>query len=337
MHRRRLRLVVVANIALVLVVGWDTAQPFMPGPGPAASAGPRSAAPDSSAEPSGDVESLVVMSATFRREFGLRADDAWVREVAADPAARWNYGVPLTAAEEAELDGRSAHVNELAPVLEAYGALHPDEFAGMYVDQERGGLLVVLFSANVDEHAAAIAQLVRPGAPIELQLAPHTQADLHELMEQITADDGLPGLGVFVLETSADETSGVVQVGVSTERDDPAAVIAARHGPAIHVTVLDPTGAFLEPRGVIVGRVVDSNGRGVAAGLGDKPLFGNFGLDAVGKGTNPDGTFRLDRQLTGPWRITAFADGYADASAEVHVPPGGVVTVELVLQPPAGS
>jgi hypothetical protein len=56
-------------------------------------------------------------------------------------------------------------------------------------------------------------------------------------------------------------------------------------------------------------------------------------MDAIGRATNPDGTFRLERQLAGRWRISAFAEGFADGSVEVDLPPGGIVTVEIVLPP----
>jgi hypothetical protein len=328
------RLIAAAAIATVVVGACDTANPVGSAPGLGSTAQPGSAAPDSSATPNAEFEALVARSAAFRRDFGLRAEDAWVRQVAADPTARWNYQVPLTAAEEAQLDARAAALAELGPVLEGYGARQASEFAGMYVDQERGGLLVVLFTANLEEHGRAIAQLVRPGAPVELRLAPASQADLHGLMEQIANDQALAGLGVFVLETSADEVRGVVEVGVSTEREDAQGVIASRHGPAVHVIVLDPTGAFLKPRGTIIGRVVDESGAGIRAFVGSEPLFGEFGMDSVGPPeTNPDGTFRLANQLPGRWRLTAFAEGFMDGSAELEVPPGGVVTVEIELQP----
>ena len=37
----------------------------------------------------------------------------------------------------------------------------------MLVDQDRGGVFVMLFTDHLEEHGAAIAKLVRPGASIE--------------------------------------------------------------------------------------------------------------------------------------------------------------------------
>jgi hypothetical protein len=324
-------ILVAAAIAGPAVAGCSNANPETPTPTPIAQ--PGSPSPEASAGPDADFEALVEESTAFRREFGLRADEAWVRQVAADPSARWSYQVPLTAAEEANLNARAAAVEELGPVLQAYGARHPEEFAGLYVDQERGGVLVVLFTGHLQEHGQAIAQLVRPGAAIELREAPASEVDLNALMERVSGDEELPALGVFVLEASTDETRGVVEIGVSTERGDVQGLVTGRYGPAVLVKVLDPTGAFLKPRGTIVGRVVNGGGGPIEAGLGTDPLFGEFGMDAIGQATNPDGTFRLENQLAGRWRISAFAEGFADGSVEVDLPPGGIVTVEIVLQP----
>jgi hypothetical protein len=296
-------------------------------------------APPSSASPPGasaapDIEAVIAESVAFRRQFGLRADEAWVRQVASDPNALWSYQVPLTAAEEADLDARAAATEQLAPILEDYGAQHRDEYAGLYIDQERGGVLVVLFTANLQAHGEAISRLVRPGIAIELREAPQSEADLDALMERVSGDEALPGIGVFVVTASADQAAGVVDIGVSTERGDVQGLITGRYGPAVRVTVLDPTGAFLKPRGTIVGRLVDAGGRGIQGAVGSEPQFADIPMDSIGPPeTNPDGTFRLENQLPGRWRLTGFAEGYAESSVEVDVPPGGLATVEIVLRP----
>jgi hypothetical protein len=327
-------ILVAAAITTLAVAGCASANLATPTPTTTASVPPGSPPPDASAGPDAAFEALVEESIAFRREFGLRSDEAWVRQVAADPSARWSYQVPLTAAEEANLDARAAAVEDLGPILQDYGARHPDEFAGVYVDQERGGVLVVLFTGHLQEHGEAIAQLIRPGAAIELRQAPVSETDLNALMERVSGDEELRDLGVFVLEASADETRGIVEIGVSTERADVQGLVTGRYGPSVLVNVLDPTGAFLKPRGTIIGRVVDAAGNGVQGAVGGEPLFGDIPMDAVGPPeTNPDGTFRLENQLPGRWRLAAFAEGFAETSVEVDVPPGGIVTVEIVLQP----
>jgi hypothetical protein len=244
-----------------------------------------------------------------------------------------SYDVPLTAAEEAELNRRSAALEELAPILQDYAAAHPEEYAGMFVDQAQGGRLVMLFTGHLEGHAAAIGAVVRPGS-VEVRQGLTSEAELNALMERVIGDMELRELGVFVLTTSGDESMGVVEIGVSSARDDAEAVLVGRFGPAIRVEILDPTGAFLLPPGTIIGRVVDEHGRGMAADLADSPLFGAFPQDLGGHASNADGSFRFDRQLPGRWRITASADGFVPASIVVDVPSAGIATVEIVLTRP---
>jgi hypothetical protein len=296
------------------------------------------AASQTTADPTPDAafEALVAEAIELRLSFGLRADEAWVREVASDPGALRNYGVPLTPAEEAELNARSAAVHELAPILQEYGTQHPEDFAGVFIDQEAGGVMVVLFVDHLEEHGAAIAKIVRPGARIEIRPAPASEADLAALMNRVIQDEAaLRGVGVFVITASADEESGTVEVGVSTERGDAQGLLAGRYGRSVVVQVIDPTGAFLKPRGTIVGRVTDPGGRGVAAVFGGEPLFGDIPMDSVGlPETAPDGTFRLEDQLPGRWRITPDAGGRGTGSTEVDLPPGGTVTVQITVRTP---
>lgn len=43
--------------------------------------------------------------------------------------------------------------------LQAYGAEHPDEFGGLYVDDQSQASFVMLFTDHLDEHAAALAEI----------------------------------------------------------------------------------------------------------------------------------------------------------------------------------
>jgi len=331
MHHDVLRAVALAGLALTVAACGMSAVSGPPAPAPGTPP-VTDRAPGSTPDPS--FEALVAAAIEFRRTMGLRSDEAWAREVANDPGARNSYGVPLTVVEENELNDRAATAEELAPILQEYGEQQAEEFAGLFIDQERGGIIVVLFTDRLAEHGAAIAGLVHPGAPIEVRQAPAAEQDLMALMDRITRDEAaLRGLGVFAVTTALDTEASRVEVGVSTERGDAQGLMTALYGPTVVVRVIDPSGAFLKPRGVLTGRVTDGAGRGVAASLGTEPLFGDIPMDSMARQTAPDGTFRLDGQLAGPWRVTAFADGFAPASVEVEVPPGGVATVELVLVP----
>ena len=287
------------------------------------------ASPIASVDPG--FETLVAAAIEFRREFGLRSDAAYVRAVAADPAAVTSYGVPLTVAEQADLDGRAATLAELAPILQAYGDEHRDEFAGLYVDQDAGGRLVMMFTSDLPEHAAALSLLVRPNAPLDVIAAPRAEADLEALMNQITSDEArLRQLGVVVLRTSLDTEASRVEIGVSTVRWDAAGLLTAIYGPVVVVDVIDDTGAFLKPPGTILVSIVDEHGDPVAGCVYTEALFAELDRDAVGCEPNPSGSFRLE-EVPGPWRITPQAEGFVGDPVDVVVPPGGVVRTEIVL------
>jgi hypothetical protein len=284
--------------------------------------------------PNPSFEALVAEGIRVREMFGLRADEAWVREVTADPDHRIGLEIPLTLAEQAELDARAAGVESVGAILDEYGEDHPEEFAGMSINNEKGSF-VMLFTGHLEEHAAAIAKLIRPGEPVEIRLAPVPEEDLLALMDRINSDsNALQAVGVFTLVISTDEEAGRVVVEVSTERGDAQPLLAARYGPRVEVRVLDPTGAYLKPGGEIRGQVVDRHGNGVQANVGSEPLFAkDLPRDSIGPPeTEPDGTFVLEDMLPGRWRITALG-GFDDVSVEADVPPGGVATVELVVDP----
>jgi hypothetical protein len=291
-----------------------------------------SSSPSPSAEPVSEVD--IARAVEFRTRFGIRADEAWTRSVAVDPAHVVAYGVPLLPAEEAELNARPRTFEDLAVVLQDYAASHPGEFGGMYVEPPGSQQFVVLFTGHLDDHTAALSKLVSPASTIQLRLTPTAERDLDALMERISGDAGaLRAAGIFVVETSRDDVGRVVEVGLSTERPDAPGLLVGRYGPTVVARIIDPTGAYLKTPGSVVGRVVDGSGRGVAAMIGIAPLFAEVPLDAIGRETTPAGTFRIDRMLPGRWRITADAPGFAQGAVEVDVPPGGTATADLVLAP----
>jgi hypothetical protein len=313
--------------ALCIAACRPTAMPVPSAPAPTVSNAP-TVTPDPS------FEALVAEGIRVREMFGLRADDEWVREVTADPDHQIGLEIPLTLAEQAELDARAAGEERVGAVLDDYGREHPEEFAGMRINNEEGSF-VMLFTGHLEEHAAAIAKLIRPGEPVEIRRAPIPEQDLQALMDRIDSDsNALRAVGVFPLVISANEETGRVVVEVSTERGDAQPMLAARYGPFVEVRVLDSTGAYLKPRGEIRGQVVDRDGDGVQANVGSEPLFAkDLPMDSVGPPeTETDGTFVLDDMLPGRWRITAIG-GFDDVSVDVDVPPGGVATVQLVVDP----
>ena len=202
------------------------------------------------------------------------------------------------------------------------------------IDQDAGGILVILFTDHLEEHGAAIAQLVRPGSRVEVGGPACSERDLEALMNRINSDSELlQNAGVFVLVISTDELGGKLVVEVSTQRGDAQPLLAARYGPNVEVKVTDPTGGYLKPMGTVKGRVVDADGDGVHATVASEPLFAaDLPRDSIGPPeTEADGTFQLNGMLPGRWRLTAEGEGLGPASVEVDVPPGGTETVEIVV------
>jgi hypothetical protein len=100
-----------------------------------------------------DASPAEVDAVRFRDTFGFANGLAFVRAAAAEPSRYSNldYGVPLDAAEVAELARRAAIQAAIDPMVEQVAA--NDTFAGMYLDQRSGGAPVFLFTAGLADRA----------------------------------------------------------------------------------------------------------------------------------------------------------------------------------------
>ena len=294
-------------------------------PSPSSASSP-SAAPVSEAD--------IARAVQFRTRFGLKADEAFVRAVAEDPAHVIAYDIPLLPDEQAALDARPKTFEEISTVLQDYGAGHPGEYGGVFIEPPGSNQFVILFTGHLDEHSAALAKVVSPSAPIQLRSTPTAEKDLDALMERVSNDAAaLRAAGIVVIESSRDDVGRVVDVGISTERPDAAGLLVSRYGPTVKVRVIDPTGAYLKAPGAVVGRVLDPSGKGVQAMVAATPLFADIPIDSMGYETTPAGTYRIADLLPGRWRISAQSDAFAPGSVDVDVPSGGVATADIVLKP----
>lgn len=206
----------------------------------------------------------------FREDFGLRADDSWLLAVADDPSAdRTTFGVPVTQAELRDLNGRIESVDAMREVVVAYTATQPD-WAGTYVDQARGGVLVVQFTGLLDVHREALLSKVRPFAPIEIRLVRWSVAELQGFADQVTAErawfDALPavmtGYGPNVMLDR-------LEIELSSADPDVTRKIESHFGWTDDVASVssDGTGALLLPTGRLVVHVLAHDGHPLA-GLG---------------------------------------------------------------------
>jgi hypothetical protein len=257
------------------------------------------------------------------------------RPSSADKTASTEFGVPLLAAEVADLERRETNAERVAPIVKTYAAEHPQAFGGLWIDQEHGGVVTVVFTKDIEVHTRALVARLAGVGVVAIRSAPYNEAELHHLQERIVADDAwfksipaqLRGVGV-------DPTKNAVQIIISTANPGIADLIIARFGiPADAIEVSsDGTGAALEPWGTIKGKVVDVP-RNVLAELilnyqSDR-MGAECGMGDVGFGIAADGSFELPCQ-GGRWTIQAERN-VDDIVAEgiVDVPAGGQATVIL--------
>jgi hypothetical protein len=290
--------------------------------------------------PSFDLTGLDEKTATavrIRATFGLAFDLETIGRVAVDPTATSEFGTPLTPAEIHEIEDRNARADRITPIVRSYAADHQSEFGGIWMDQSRGGLVIVSFTDHLDAHRRALAALLDGTGAVAVVPARYPENQLRVLQDRIAADrawfDTIPaslqGVGV-------DTTSNVLEIEVSTANPAIADLIAARYGvpPDALRVVSDGTGIALEPWGRIHGRVIGVP-RAVLAELilnyASDRAGAECGIGDVGIGIAANGTFDLPCQ-GGHWTITAIRTiDDVVASGEVDLPPGG--TASMILRP----
>ena len=176
-----------------------------------------------------------------RERLGLRADLAWVRQVAADPNAdTQTIDIPLTPKEAADLQRRFDLSSDAAQIANAYAAEHRDTFAGLYIDQPSGGRVVVLFTEDVEGHQAALDALWGDPGFIVVEAAQFTESILRRIQKKIGEAD-LAAQGIALISTSAGylgDNGFENNVQVVAKSDNPRArAILEAFGPPGAVTV----------------------------------------------------------------------------------------------------
>ena len=197
-------------ITMLLLVALGACSP-LPSPSGAAA----SPTAEASLAPAMSADDLA-KSIRFRTAFGLRADAGWIQSVAADPRSADGtsmYGVPLSADEVADLVARIGASKDIAPVIQQYGSTVPDDWAGLFIDQEQGGIVVARFRANVDEHRRALSALLPADAGFEVRPTHWTEAELEAFIDVVTEDaDWFPTIGTRLYTAEIDVIDNVVDV-----------------------------------------------------------------------------------------------------------------------------
>ena len=319
-----------AMCVLVLIVACDRGVP-LPSSGSRNSVSPSqtwSLAPEA-----------LAAAVRFRKGVGLRSDEQWIREVEAaygGPRPQ-PYGVALTPAEIAELDGRARNSDLVAPVVVDYGHDHSEEYGGVYVNVR--GVVIGLFTANLDLHEAAIWALIHPEARFEVALSRWSEQQADWLRTRITAEDAwIRAHGGFVTGLLTDVPGSQVVLRLSVVK--PEVVDAVRQhlaaGDLLRIEVTGEGGELL-PRVNLRGRAVDSTGN-PASGLEVEliPDVSGASGQQTGVVTDTEGWF-LIRDIGATGYIVRLLRRDADENAElagesrVVLVPGREGMVEIVV------
>jgi hypothetical protein len=131
-----------------------------------------------------------------------------------------------------------------------------------------------------------------------------------------------------------------VDLSISSAVPDAAARIATQLGaqPGQLVVTSDGTGLLLQPTGRIVGHITAPAGTDMSTLSPQYEADVEIGArDAVGIAVGPDGTFTIDDLPPTGYTVTilelADAGNREVGSARAIVPPGGVVAIEIPINP----
>ncbi len=268
----------------------------------------------------------------FRSAYGLRSDVEWVEAVGDNPATLTTFGLPLLPDEEAQVIRLQMVAEALVDRVRGYGNRFPDEFAGVWIE---GPLVVLAFTDHLGEHEAA----VRPLFGIKVVVRP-VRFTLREL-KSWAGDVGdqaawMESLGAHLIEADAEQTLNAVQVSYRAPDQTVEAQLLARLGNPPWV-VFDYRGAgpWTGPRGDLELTVVDENGRPATfecllVAL-DPRVTTEFAPRSIVNGE----CFQRGLAAVG-WHVEIIYERDGERRSvlrEVTVPPSGVATLRIVLEP----
>jgi len=209
----------------------------------------------------------------FRALYGLRRDPDYIWAVAENPASAVGVrecGVPLMPAEVLELKARASNTAQVFSVVETYGERHPNDWAGIFVDNAGSGAVVAQFSGNVADHAAAIRALVGPAARVEVRGVRWSSAALSRAADSIRADEAwFRTIDASLAWAEVSEIENRVDVSISSTNPDAVALTVDHFaGDGWLHAVSDGIGDWQGGVGRLVVRLLDAAGRPVG-GTGD--------------------------------------------------------------------
>jgi hypothetical protein len=171
---------------------------------------------------------------SYRRNFGMRHDRAYVRRVQRSDARRDDQGFAFTPREWRYWRMRSRiELSDKRPV-DRYLDRHPGLSGGMSIEDDwpAGPYLQVRLTRDQALHEAALRRIYR--FRLRTVAVRFAEADLRALQDRISADgEALEAEGFDVRGLAVDGDANRVQVQLVTARSDHAAYFQARYGPAV--------------------------------------------------------------------------------------------------------
>jgi hypothetical protein len=132
--------------------------------------------------------------------------------------------------------------DSLAQVVQAYGDEHPDEFAGVYYEQDHGGRLVARFTGHLDVHQRALDALLGSSGRVVVLAARFTTATLQGIADSVFGNhDQLAAAGIFLMEGGVDIINNLVDLSVKSDDPNAGRTLQAYGSPGEVVLHVYPT------------------------------------------------------------------------------------------------
>ena len=227
---------------------------------------PASVVVSKSPPPSVVPDAAIADAMVTRALYGLRADEAWARQVAVDPTAQAGiveFGIPLTPAELADIRSRRWDENVLLSAR-GYCLSVPKDCAGTY-NNLKGSGVVVDIAHDVERHRQVLSNMVSDPSLIYVRDVEWSLAELQDFIGVVEADQAwFDTIGVQYLQVDRSINDNFVHVDYWAPNDRASAAIEAHFGhPTWLVARWIGPPPWAGPRADLVLRITDSTGQPV--------------------------------------------------------------------------